>query len=150
MSHLKLETNHVEVLNALAGRVAAGAIAEKYLKLAHGVEIIAFVSGVGKIHLPTTSAPTLNGAAHPESDDDTDETISPDYLELLQTVTREKVDSTLVRCPHAETAKRMEQVRKPIVHIVRVFRDTMPLFTAHPTGQSCSGLHRRHRHLRHP
>ncbi|CAD7066390.1 unnamed protein product [Tilletia caries] len=34
------------------GRVAAGAVAEKYLKDAFGVEIVAFVSSVGKIHIP--------------------------------------------------------------------------------------------------
>ena len=42
------------------GRVAAGAIAEKYLSLAHGVEVVAFVSSVGSEHLfpPTTLHPT--------------------------------------------------------------------------------------------
>ena len=34
------------------GRVAAGALAEKYLKEAYGVEIVAFVSSVGKVHIP--------------------------------------------------------------------------------------------------
>lgn len=33
------------------GRVAAGAIAEKYLRLSHGVEIVSFVSSVGNEHL---------------------------------------------------------------------------------------------------
>lgn len=42
------------------GRVAAGAIAEKYLKLAYGVEIVAFVSSVGNQHLfpPTAEHPS--------------------------------------------------------------------------------------------
>lgn len=34
------------------GRVAAGALAEKYLAEAFGVEIVAFVSSVGKVHVP--------------------------------------------------------------------------------------------------
>ncbi|SOV10028.1 probable ARO2 - chorismate synthase [Ustilago sp. UG-2017a] len=34
------------------GRVAAGALAEKYLKEAYGIEIVAFVSSVGKVHIP--------------------------------------------------------------------------------------------------
>jgi chorismate synthase len=38
-------------LTYYAGRVAAGAVAEKYLKLAHNVEIVAFVSSVGNEHL---------------------------------------------------------------------------------------------------
>lgn len=38
LSHILIEASlHL-------GRVAAGAIAEKYLKLAHGIEIVAFVS----------------------------------------------------------------------------------------------------------
>lgn len=34
------------------GRVAAGALAEKYLKEAYRIEIVAFVSSVGKVHIP--------------------------------------------------------------------------------------------------
>ncbi|SPO35526.1 probable ARO2 - chorismate synthase [Pseudozyma flocculosa] len=34
------------------GRVAAGAVAEKYLREAYGIEIVAFVSSVGKVHVP--------------------------------------------------------------------------------------------------
>lgn len=83
-----------------AGRVAAGAIAEKYLKLAYGVEIVAFVSSVGKIHMPTSSTE--------------EEALDEDYLKLLKTVTREDVDRTLIRCPHEETAKLMEDVRSEI------------------------------------
>lgn len=80
----------------IAGRVAAGAIAEKYLTLAHGVEIVAFVSSVGKIHLPTSSTE--------------DEDMDDNYINLLKTVTREQVDQTLIRCPDAKTAKLMEEV----------------------------------------
>jgi chorismate synthase len=65
--------------------------------MAYGVEIVAFVSSVGKIHLPESS-----------TDDDL---LSEDYLKLLNTVTREQVDENTVRCPHQETADLMEEVR---------------------------------------
>lgn len=62
-------------------RVAAGAIAEKWLKTRFGtVSIVAYVSSVGKI-------------AAPEID--------------FETLTRDLVDTNLVRCPDAETAQRM-------------------------------------------
>ncbi|TFK76648.1 chorismate synthase [Pluteus cervinus] len=85
------------------GRVAAGAIAEKYLKIAYGIEIVAFVSSVGKIHLPSTATAT-------NSDDDNDDApdpLSPEFRKLLDTITREQVDSHPTRCPHPETAERM-------------------------------------------
>lgn len=78
------------------GRVAAGAIAERYLSLAHGVEFVAFVSSVGKIHMPTS--------ADPEQDMD------EGYSDFLKTITRAKVDENNIRCPHPETAKLMEEV----------------------------------------
>lgn len=69
------------------GRVAAGAIAEKFLKLANGVEIVAFVSQVGSIRL------------NRESDE---------FIELLQKVTREQVDeSGPIRCPDPEFSELM-------------------------------------------
>ncbi|KAL0470465.1 NADPH-dependent chorismate synthase [Neurospora intermedia] len=81
------------------GRVAAGAIAEKYLKLAYGVEIVAFVSSVGSEHLfPPT-------AEHPSP------STNPEFLKLVNSITRETVDSFLpVRCPDAEANKRMEDL----------------------------------------
>ena len=93
------------------GRVAAGAIAEKYLKLAYGVEIVAFVSSVGKIHMPTSS--------------NEDETLDDEYIQLLKTVTRDDVDKNLIRCPHAKTATLMEEVRIPRTFILRMAADTL-------------------------
>ena len=62
------------------GRVAAGAIAEKWLKMRFGdVSIVSYVSSVGKI-------------------------IAPDITGEL---TRDMVDTNLVRCPDAETAQKM-------------------------------------------
>jgi chorismate synthase len=80
------------------GRVAAGAIAEKYLKLAHGIEIVAFVSSVGAHHMfPATPE-------HPTP------STNPAFLSLLETVTREKVDEFVpVRCPDAESSEKMAE-----------------------------------------
>ncbi|EPS42337.1 hypothetical protein H072_3712 [Dactylellina haptotyla CBS 200.50] len=75
------------------GRVAAGAIAEKYLHLSHNIEIVAFVSSVGPIHL-------FDPESTPSSD--------PEFHKLLSTITREKVDSFLpVRCPDAVASGKM-------------------------------------------
>ncbi len=62
-------------------RVAAGAVADKVLRLAHGVEIRAFISAIHGVETP------------------------PD----LPFPSREEVEATPVRCPHPETAARMEQ-----------------------------------------
>ncbi|KAI9832956.1 MAG: bifunctional chorismate synthase/riboflavin reductase [NAD(P)H] aro2 [Phylliscum demangeonii] len=78
------------------GRVAAGAIAEKYLRLAHGIEIVAFVSSVGPIHLFPRSAefPAVSS--------------NPGFTALLQDISRERVDSFLpVRCPDGAVSARM-------------------------------------------
>lgn len=90
------------------GRVAAGAIAEKYLKQAYGIEIVAFVSSVGKIHLPGTIAPpSLVPVNSEEDNDDIEDAISPEFRKLLATITREEVDKHPTRCPHPETSERM-------------------------------------------
>ncbi|OSD05674.1 chorismate synthase [Trametes coccinea BRFM310] len=87
------------------GRVAAGAIAEKYLKMAYGIEIVAFVSSVGKVSLPSVASPP---SQVPDDEDDVvEDALSPEFVELLRTVTREKVDAQPTRCPHAETSERM-------------------------------------------
>ncbi len=63
------------------GRVAAGAIAEKYLRELCGIEIVAWVSAIG-----TVDAPAVD----------------------MDTLTREQVDASAVRCPDAASAERME------------------------------------------
>jgi len=81
------------------GRVAASAIAEKYLRVAHGIEIVAFTSAVGSTYLfpPTETHPTPS--------------TNPEFLSLIDTITREQVDTfNPVRCPNAEASKRMEKV----------------------------------------
>lgn len=81
------------------GRVAAGAIAEKYLRLAYGIEIIAFTSSIGAEHLFPPSA------QHPTP------STNPDFLKLIDDITREKVDDFLpVRCPDTATSSRMSDL----------------------------------------
>ncbi|KAI9778648.1 MAG: bifunctional chorismate synthase/riboflavin reductase [NAD(P)H] aro2 [Candelina submexicana] len=81
------------------GRVAAGAIAERYLKLAHDVEIVAFVTSVGNEHLfpPTAVHPTPS--------------TNPAFLSMLETISRDEVDSFVpVRCPNREATDRMADI----------------------------------------
>lgn len=61
-------------------RVAAGAIAEKFLYETWGIEIVAWVSSVSNIETPDVD---------------------------VNSITRMNVDETPVRCPHKETAKTM-------------------------------------------
>lgn len=61
------------------GRVAAGAIARKILKLAAGIEIVAYVKSIHDISSP----------------------------ELADPVTMDQVEATAVRCPDPETAEKM-------------------------------------------
>lgn len=65
------------------GRVAAGAIAEKFLRERHGVEIVAWVSRVGAV-----------------------EATQPD----VERITRADVDRTAVRCPDSRAAAEMESL----------------------------------------
>jgi chorismate synthase len=62
------------------GRVAAGAVAEKFLRERFGVEIVAWVSAVGEVEAPEVDVLSIDRAA---------------------------VDSSDVRCPHAPSAERM-------------------------------------------
>ncbi|KAL4741732.1 chorismate synthase [Aspergillus similis] len=81
------------------GRVAAGAIAEKYLRLSHGVEIVAFVSSVGNEHLfpPTPEHPSP--------------ATNPEFLSLIEKIDRATVDAhTPTRCPNEAAAARMTKV----------------------------------------
>ncbi|KAI9717484.1 MAG: bifunctional chorismate synthase/riboflavin reductase [NAD(P)H] aro2 [Chrysothrix sp. TS-e1954] len=80
-------------------RVAAGAVAEKVLREAFGVEVIAFTESIGHEHL----FPASEEYPTPSSD--------PRFLKMIDEITREKVDSFIpVRCPDTETSKRMEEL----------------------------------------
>ena len=49
-----------------------------YLKQVFGVEIVAFVSSIGKISIPSTQpAKTLSGEAPSEDDDETEDALTP-------------------------------------------------------------------------
>ncbi len=63
------------------GRVAAGAIAEKWLRQTFGTEIVAWVSAVGDIKAPPAD---------------------------LARISRQMVDASSIRCPDGATARRME------------------------------------------
>lgn len=63
------------------GRVAAGAIAEKWLRERYRTEIVAWVSAVGDIEAPPVE---------------------------IDRITRAEVDRTIIRCPDAATAGRMQ------------------------------------------
>jgi chorismate synthase len=87
------------VANNDIGRVAAGAIAEKYLREAYGIEIVAFTNSIGNEFLfpPTPEHPTAS--------------TNPEYLKLIDSITRAKVDEYLpVRCPSDDVTKRMEDL----------------------------------------
>lgn len=62
------------------GRVAAGAIAEKFLRLAFDIDIVAWVSAVEKVQMPEMP---------------------------WEGITRQVVDQSLVRCPDAPSTERM-------------------------------------------
>ncbi|CAI4950234.1 CFC_HP_G0012400.mRNA.1.CDS.1 [Saccharomyces cerevisiae] len=68
------------------GLVASGAIAEKFLAQNSNVEIVAFVTQIGEIKMNRDS-------------------FDPEFQHLLNTITREKVDSMgPIRCPDASVA----------------------------------------------
>lgn len=79
-------------------RVAAGAAAEKFLSIM-GIEIVAFVSSVGDNYLfnPTEAYPAV--------------TTSPEYLKLIENITRSEVDQYLpLRCPSKATGAEMQKL----------------------------------------
>ncbi|PVU89663.1 hypothetical protein BB559_005004 [Furculomyces boomerangus] len=78
------------------GRVASGAIAEKYLSLVHGVEIVGFVSSVGTAKLKCLN--TFLG-----------EDKGAEFFHLMETVKRDVVDATPTRCPVPETAQEITE-----------------------------------------
>ena len=63
------------------GRVAAGAIAEKYLRETFGVQIVAWVNSVGSIEAAAID---------------------------MESITRDQVDQNAVRCPDARVVKKMQ------------------------------------------
>jgi chorismate synthase len=66
-------------------QVAAGAIAEKWLSETYGIEIIAYVSGIGRIQIPTEMETVLKQSV----------------------LHRTQIDQSLVRCPDEKIAELM-------------------------------------------
>nr|KAJ3419508.1 bifunctional chorismate synthase/riboflavin reductase [NAD(P)H] aro2 [Polyrhizophydium stewartii] len=86
------------------GRVAAAAVAEKYLRQAHGIEVVAFVSSIGPASIEPMSA-------YPSAEAEAEWLASwHSWWNMLKTVKRSDVDANDVRCPSAETAARMRDV----------------------------------------
>lgn len=80
------------------GRVAAGAIAEKFLTKANNVEIVAFVSSIGEISMNRNP-------------------LDENFQKILSTITREEVDACgPVRCPD-------DNVRDEMVKVIEKYRD---------------------------
>ena len=72
------------------GRVAAGAVAEKFLRQACGVEIVAFVSQIGNVSMDRRMF------------------ASQSFKKMIDGVTREQVDAAgFIRCPDPELAPKM-------------------------------------------
>lgn len=88
------------------GRVCAAAIAEKYLRKAHNIEVVAFVESVCKQNI--NIAPVF-------PDDMNDENIAAwgekctKFWKFLNEITREEVDRNEVRCPDNEVAARIKE-----------------------------------------
>lgn len=79
-------------------RVAAGAVAEKWLRETYAIDIVAFVSSVGSIKLFSDD---VNGSSV---------TNDPAFLDFVRDITRQRVDECLpVRCPDMDAAYRMER-----------------------------------------
>jgi chorismate synthase len=77
----------------LQGRVAAGAIAEHYLNVVHGIEIVAFTSSIGSVTMAD------NVTADHES-----------VMQLYATISRDMVDANEVRCPDEKCTAAMRQL----------------------------------------
>jgi chorismate synthase len=89
-------------VHSLLGRVAAGAIAEKYLSMIHQVEIVAFVASVGEVAMNMPSDDIHNKQEFMNQWEE--------WWSFLKKVQRQDVDSTLVRCPDKQVAEQMEKV----------------------------------------
>ena len=71
------------------GRVIAGTIAELYLSKKYNIEIVAFVSRIGNLKININE-------------------------DLLNSITREDVDKTVVRCPNIEISNKMKDFIKKL------------------------------------
>jgi chorismate synthase len=105
------ETIGILIGHLWIGRVAAGAIAEKYLSVVHQVEIVAFVASVGEVAMNMPSDYNENGFMKEWEE----------WWSFLKQVQRHHVDSTLVRCPDALIAQKMEKVEFIMINQIENF-----------------------------
>ncbi|KAI8617554.1 chorismate synthase [Chytriomyces sp. MP71] len=90
------------------GRVAASAIAEKYIKMVHGIEIVAFVASVGSVSMMPFGEPNGEFPEDPDKEKAWMGTWS-EWWAKLNTVSRKDVDANEVRCPDEKAAQRMRE-----------------------------------------
>ncbi|KAI9209682.1 chorismate synthase [Polychytrium aggregatum] len=85
------------------GRVAAAAVAEKFLRSAFGIEVVAFVNSIGHVSMQPT-VPYTDAENEPQWLSKWTE-----WWQFLNTVQREDVDKNEVRCPDEVYAEKMRQ-----------------------------------------
>ncbi len=91
------------------GRVAAGAIAEKILRMAEGIEIVAWVRSVGSIEAAIGDAAAGDAAAGGAACGDAAGREGATQMLDPLGITRADVDRSAVRCPDPVAATRMEE-----------------------------------------
>ncbi|KAJ3106117.1 hypothetical protein HK100_003780, partial [Physocladia obscura] len=90
------------------GRVAASAVAEKYLTQVHGIEIVAFVCSVGSVSMIPFDDVSGLFPDDPKKEKEWMDTWTG-WWKTLKSVTRLDVDASDVRCPDAKSAQRMRE-----------------------------------------
>jgi hypothetical protein len=152
-SYANMMAWHVSCVNMVctcpSGRVAAGAIAEKWLRLRYGIDIVAWVRYdlisasclfwllpqccVSYWPLPASDILSASsssvGPIHMDVTDD-----------LLSTITREHVDANAIRCPDETAAAKMIQVC-PIA-LSLVYFAVRQQMTANTPGHVAAGVRR--------
>ncbi|KAJ1562718.1 hypothetical protein HK096_004731, partial [Nowakowskiella sp. JEL0078] len=84
------------------GRVAAAAVAEKFLHLAYGIEIVGFVCSIGQVTMDP-----ITPFHDPNQTQEIWKSRWTQWWHTLKTVTRAQVDANEVRCPDDITAQKM-------------------------------------------
>lgn len=125
----------------MIARVAAGAIAKKFLKEKLGVEFLAYTESVGEIKMDYNSFyrnnrdATLNNSSS-LTREQLDASTQDDFINRI---TSSQIEANIVRCPDPETAEKMikliEQVRKDedsIGGVIRALIRNVPVGLGEP------------------
>ncbi|KAJ3176178.1 bifunctional chorismate synthase/riboflavin reductase [NAD(P)H] aro2 [Geranomyces variabilis] len=91
------------------GRVAAAGVAEKFLRLTHGVEVVAFVASIGNVSMEPMAAYPCEEGQDEEKQEAKWLAKWHEWWRVLKTVTRGDVDKNEVRCPDDKVAGRMRE-----------------------------------------